>query len=276
MSNPFTRALRALAALTRRGATRPPAVPVENPGRPGLLTGEDRNWLLAHTTAAAAEPGKSLIHADLSVQQWMATVLTDLGWSIEAPLMVSEGWAPARGQDASAQSFVTFTTPSKCSAFARSSDPATAKSAGAAAAARQSITATSHHGLILAEFARAGAARPGRGLTAAEAVVGAGLARDDATGSAWHRVTDLRDRGLITPLLDGTGARTRRRNTSGSEAEVLVLTPLGTRAHAALDALAARGFVDEPLTFDGYVPDTLFGDDAARLAHVPATETQPA
>lgn len=241
------------------------------PETAAALTDTEQAWVDAHQhpVPADAAHGTTQIMATAEVQQWMARVLTDSGWTVEAPLMVTEGWVAARTTDDHGQPFVTFTTPGKSSAFARATDPATAKAAGAATAARQSITPTSHHGLILLAYAHHQNEHPGRGMTAAEAVVAANLQTDDATGSAWHRVSDLRDRGLLTPRLDSTGERVRRRNTSGSEAEVLVLTALGSRAHAALDALAQAGHPHQPLTFGGgYTPDTLFGDDVAALAHV--------
>lgn len=229
-------------------------------------------WLSAHQDqATSAAPATTLVHADHDVQQWMAASLRTLGYQVTEPVMLTTGWVPARAHASDQprrQPFVTLTTPSKTKAFARTTDPATSKAAGVQAAARQAITVKSHQGMLLSAFAAHHARNPQTGFTAAEAVAAAGLHTDGITGSPWHRVTDLRDMGLITPLLDATSGRTRRRNESGSDADVLVLTALGVNAARALANLAAAGHLDEPLIFDGYTAPTLFGQDAQDLAIV--------
>lgn len=229
-------------------------------------------WLTAHQDSVTVDsPGTSLIHADHDVQRWMVQSLRTLGYQVDEPVMLTAGWVPARNQvtaQPDSQPFVSVTTPTKAKAFARTSDPATSKAAGAAAATRQAITAASHQGMLLAAFATQHASKPGTGFTTAEAVAAAGLHTDGITGSPWHRVTDLRDMGLLTPLLDNTSARVRRRNESKSEADVLVLTTLGVRAARALSNLTAAGYLDEPLVFDGYAAPTLFGHHAQNLAIV--------
>lgn len=151
------------------------------------------------------------------------------------------------------------------------------KSAGALAAANQSVTVNSHQGRLLRVYETQHATNAGVGFTAAEAVNAAGLLTDGAHGSPWHRVTDLRDMGLITYLLDATGERVARKNESNSEADVLVITPLGLRACVALLALSDAGYVDYPLNFDGPTADALFEDLAATLARIESLTpiTQP-
>lgn len=185
--------------------------------------------------------------------------------------MVTEGWVPARGENLdTGQPAVTFTTPSKTSAHARRNDPATSKSAGAAAAANHSITVNSHQGRLLLAYHAQHLANPGVGLTAAAAVNAADLLTDGATGSPWRRVTELRDLNLLSVLLDETATRVTRKNESNSDGGVLVITPLGLRAAQALIALREHGYPDYPLTFDHPAEEALFEDHAQTLARINA------
>lgn len=269
MPDTLVRLRTVLIRLVRRTPARPAAANTEP-----ALNAADRAWLSAHQDQIRPTgSATTMVHADLDVQQWMASTLTDLGWDVVEPVMLATGWVPARAHvnaDAAGQPYPTVTTPTKTRAFARASDPATSKTAGAAAASRQSITVTSHQGLLLGAYARQHAMNPRLGLTAAEAVAAAGILTDGSTGAPWHRVSDLRDLGLLTPLLDNTSARVKRRNDDGkgSEADVNVMTALGVRAAAALADLAAHGYTDEPLVFDGYSAPTLFDAEARRLAFV--------
>ena len=236
-----------------------------------LLDAEARDWLHAHQSTPATDVGENtaLVFADADVQQWMADTLAELGWIVTAPVMLSEGWVPARGETTTTgQPATTYTTPSK--AFSRKSDPASSKKSGTNAAANQSVTVTSQQGRLLFAFRDQHANRPGVGYTAAEAVNAAGLLTDGATGSPWHRVTDLRDMGLLTFLLDGTGERVSRKNDSNSDGQVLVATPLGLRAAAALSALRDHGYTNYPLSFGGPSEPTLFDELPATLARIAA------
>lgn len=235
-------------------------------------------WVHAHRSAAPPSKtpdGTALIFVDPEVQDWMGETLVGLGWIVTEPVMLTEGWVPARGERTeTGQPATTFTTPSRTSAgFARRGDPATAQRAGAVAAAAQSITVNSHQGQLLSAFSAQHTRRPGIGYTAAEAVAAANLLTDGATGSPWRRVTDLRDAGLLTFLLDGTGHRMARKNESNSDGQVLVITPLGLRATVALSALSEHGYPDYPLLFDGHDPAALFEDLPATLARI---DTLPA
>lgn len=235
------------------------------------LDDEAQAWVQAHQSALPVDAGENtaLIFADSAVQQWMATTLRDLNWIVTEPVMVSEGWVPARGEStATGQPATTFTTASKTFTHARRTDPTTAQKAGAAAAANLHITVTSHLGRLLFAYQSQHQSAPGVGLTAAEAVNAAGLLTDGATGSPWRRVTDLRDMGLLTVLLDGTGMRVTRKNESNTDGGVLVVTPLGLRAAAALRALDEHGFPDYPLDFDGPTEPTLFEELPATLARI--------
>lgn len=238
------------------------------------LDAEAHAWLYAHASTPAPDMGEgtALIFADTAVQQWMGATLADLGWIVTEPVMVSEGWVPARGETTSTgQPATTYTTPSKT--FARKNDPASSKKAGAVAAANQSVTVASQQGSLLFAYHEQHLAKPGVGYTAAEAVTAAGLLTDGATGSPWHRVTDLRDMGLLTVLLDGSGERVTRKNESNSDGQVLVITPLGLRAAVALTALREHGYLHAPLNFDGPTEPTLFEDLSTTLARI---ATQPA
>ena len=57
-------------------------------------------------------------------------------------------------------------------------------------------------------------------------------------------------------------------NDSNSDGQVLVITPLGLRAAAALTALREHGYLNAPLNFDGYTEPTLFEDLATTLARI--------
>lgn len=241
---------------------------------------EARDWMHAHRSepdpsANTGDKGENtaLIFANADVQQWMGATLADLGWIVTEPVMLSEGWVPARGETTeTGQPATTFTTPSKT--FARKNDPASSKKAGAIAAANQSVTVSSQQGQLLFAYHEQHLAKPGTGYTAAEAVNAAGLRTDGATGSPWHRVTDLRDMGLLTYLLDGTTARVTRKNDSNSDGQVLVITPLGLRAAAALTALREHGYDNAPLIFDGHTEPTLFEDLSTTLARINATASE--
>lgn len=235
------------------------------------LDAEARQWLNAHQFPAPAEAGEStaLVFADADVQQWMGATLRELGWIVTEPLMTSEGWVPARGETTgTGQPATTYTTPSKTFTHARRNDPATSQKAGTTAAANLHITVASHLGRLLLTYQSQHATAPGVGLTAAEAVNSAGLLTDGATGSPWRRVTDLRDMGLLTVLLDGTGARVTRKNESNTDGGVLVITPLGLRAATALMALDEHGYPDYPLDFNGPTEPTLFEELPATLARI--------
>lgn len=235
------------------------------------LDAEAAQWLHAHQSPVPADAGEStaLVFANAQVQQWMGATLRELGWIVTEPVMVSEGWVPARSETTgTGQPATTYTTPSKTFTHARRSDPATAQKAGAAAAANLHITVTSHLGRLLLTYQSQHHTAPGVGLTAAEAVNAAGLLTDGATGSPWRRVTDLRDMGLLTVLLDGTGARVTRKNESNTDGGVLVITPLGLRAAVALKALDEHGFPDYPLDFTGPSEPTLFEELPATLARI--------
>lgn len=228
-------------------------------------------WLHAHQTPVpdGTPENTALVFATQDVQEWMAATLRDLGWDADAPVMITEGWVPARGERMeTGQPVTTFTTASKAFNHARRHDPATSKAAGAAASASQHITVTSHLGRLLFAYHDQHQTHPGVGLTAAEAVNAAGLLTDGATGSPWRRVTDLRDMDLLTHLLDETGARVTRKNDSKTDGGVLVPTPLGLRAATALTVLSMHGYDDYPLNFDGPSEPTLFEELPATLARI--------
>lgn len=237
----------------------------------GSLDPESAAWLAAHTHAAPQDTpaGTALVHADDNVQKWMGETLQLLGWDVNEPVLVSEGWVPARGEHTdTGQPYTTYTSPSKTKAFARNSDPTTSKEAGAHAVSRNAVTVASQQGKLLLAYCARHNDRPGQGYTAAEAVAAANLHTDGITGSPWHRVTDLRDMALLTYRLDATGTRTTRKNESKSDADVLVITPLGIRACAVLNRLADAGLYDQPLLFDGPTDDALFEDLGQTLARV--------
>jgi hypothetical protein len=245
------------------------------------LDAESAQWVKAHNSTLVGDevpPSTALIFADQNVQDWMAQTLTLLGWDVTEPVMLLEGWVPARNETLeTGQPVTTYATPSKTSAaFARKNDPKSSKTAGATAAANQSVTVNSHQGRLLRVYEAQHVSNAGVGFTAAEAVNAADLLTDGAHGSPWHRVTDLRDMGLITYLLDSTGQRVTRKNGSNSEGQVLVITPLGQRACAALSALAEHGYTDYPLNFDGPTDDALFEDLPATLARIEAMPPIPA
>lgn len=245
---------------------------VDASGVPAAAAGLDieaQQWLHAHRSAIPDDAGDNtaLVFADTAVQQWMAATLAELGWSVSEPVMFSEGWVPARGENtATGQPATVYTTPG--GAFARKSDPSTSKKAGAAAAANQSVTVTSQQGQLLFAYHARHLSHPGSGYTAAEAVTAAGLRTDGATGSPWHRVSDLHQMGLLTVRLDDTLKRVTRKNESNSEGQVLIITPLGLRAAAALSALREHGYTNYPLNFDGPTEATLFEELPATLARI--------
>lgn len=249
--------------------------PATDNGRPVFtippLDVESQWWLHAHKTPVPNDTPENtaLVFATQSVQEWMAETLRDLGWDADAPVMITEGWVPARGERMeTGQPVTTITTASKAFNHARRTDPATSKVAGAAASTSQHITVTSHLGRLLFAYHDQHQTHPGTGLTAAEAVNAAGLLTDGATGSPWRRVTDLRDMKLLTHLLDETSTRVTRKNDSKTDGGVLVPTPLGLRAAAALTVLSMHGYDDYPLDFDGPSEPTLFEELPATLARI--------
>jgi hypothetical protein len=258
-----------------------PAVTAPHPVA-ARLDREDALWVRAHRNfipPAGTPENTALVFADDDFQQWMGETLTSLGWDVHEPAMFTEGWVPARGETLeTGQPVTSYTTASKSAGgHARKNDPKTSKKAGAAASANQSITVNSHQGQLLFAYAHQHEANRGHGYTAAEAVGAAGLHTDGATGSPWRRVTDLRDTGFLTHLLDETGQRVVRKNESNSDGAVLVITPLGIAAAKTLTVLRERGIVDEPLSFDDKADPSLFEDLPATLVRLEDTDpdTQP-
>lgn len=244
------------------------------------LSHEDRTWVAAHRSVGEPDiaPATAVVYASQAVQEYFAEVLRTLDWDVTEPVLFTEGWVSARGERTeTGQPVTTYATPSKSSAaFSRNSDSKTSRAAGDKAAANQSVTVNSHQGRLLAVFDRQHTTSPGVGYTAAEAVSAAGLLTDGMHGSPWHRVTDLRDMGLLAFLLDDTMERSTRKNGSNSEADVLVITPKGRNVAYALTRLAAAGYRDYPIDFEGHADATLFEDLPATLARIDDLPEPPA
>lgn len=171
---------------------------------------------------------------DEATQKAQVAHLRAAGFKVTPPKTIKEMWVPAG-------------TPLLVKTTASKSRPSRK---GIPKKPRGVLRARTQVGQLFTAYALNEKRRKGRGLTAAEAVIATGLGSPDGvSGSAWHRVGDLREDGLIDYKVDAKGDLVLRMNPSGRMAGVLVLTPLG-------QSLAA-GFIKAYLKGDRTYSSTL-------------------